>query len=104
MAGLCVPLPTLRRRPYGRPAHGSGPRWLATPSSYRTCTDYSLPVSRRTAKDSGHYPVACLKQSLELISVTAAFGSGLLLYYGALGVPIPRHVRVPWHAASAPMR
>ena len=23
-----------------------------TPSSYRTCTDYSLPVSRRTAKDS----------------------------------------------------
>ena len=22
-----------------------------TPSSYRTCTDYSLPVSRRTAKD-----------------------------------------------------
>ena len=29
--------------------------WLATPSSYRTCTDYSLPVSRRTAKDSGHY-------------------------------------------------
>jgi len=26
-----------------------------TPSSYRTCTDYSLPVSRRTAKDSGHY-------------------------------------------------
>src|SRR5215468_7819595 len=29
-------------------AHGSGPMWLATPSSYRTCTDYSLPVSRRT--------------------------------------------------------
>ena len=24
-------------------------------SSYRTCTDYSLPVSRRTAKKSGHY-------------------------------------------------
>jgi hypothetical protein len=30
---------------------------LITPSSYRTCTDYSLPVSRRTAKDSGHYRV-----------------------------------------------
>lgn len=30
------------------PAHGSGPMWIATPSSYRTCTDYSLPVSRRT--------------------------------------------------------
>src|SRR5262245_41957140 len=29
---------------------------IATPSSYRTCTDCSLPVSRRTAKDSGHYP------------------------------------------------
>src|SRR5215813_11858763 len=36
-------------------AHGSGSMWIATPSSYRTCTDYSLPVSRRTAKDSGHY-------------------------------------------------
>ena len=35
--------------------HGSGPMWIATPSSRRTCTDYSLPVSRRTAKDSGHY-------------------------------------------------
>jgi NitT/TauT family transport system substrate-binding protein len=23
--------------------------WFATPSSRRTCTDYSLPVSRRTA-------------------------------------------------------
>jgi hypothetical protein len=37
-------------------SHGSGPTWIATPSSYRTCTDFSLPVSRRTAKDSGHYP------------------------------------------------
>jgi hypothetical protein len=37
------PLP-LRTAP-----HGSGPTWIATPSSYRTCTDYSLPVSRRTA-------------------------------------------------------
>ena len=39
-------------------AHGSRPMWLATPSSYRTCTDYSLPVSRRTAKDSvRHQPL-----------------------------------------------
>ena len=30
------------------PAHGSGPMWVATPSSQRTCTSYSLPVSRRT--------------------------------------------------------
>ena len=37
-------------------AHGSRPMWLATPSSYRTCTDYSLPVSRRTAKVSVRYP------------------------------------------------
>ena len=36
-------------------AHGLGPMWIATPSSYRTCTDYSLPVSRRTAKDSARY-------------------------------------------------
>ena len=36
--------------------HGSRPMWIATPSSCRTCTDYSLPVSRRTAKETGHYP------------------------------------------------
>ncbi len=29
-------------------AHGSGPRWVATPSSWWTRTTYSLPVSRRT--------------------------------------------------------
>src|SRR6516225_9175741 len=35
-----------------RPAmHGSGPMWIAIPSSYRTFTDYSLPASRRTAID-----------------------------------------------------
>src|SRR3954462_11636693 len=55
MAGLCVPLPTLRRRPYGRLRTARGRCGLATPSSYRTCTDCSLPVSRRTAKDCGHY-------------------------------------------------
>jgi hypothetical protein len=38
-------------------AHGSGPMRFATLSSYRTCTDYSLPVSRRTAKNSGQYPL-----------------------------------------------
>src|SRR5450759_5822625 len=30
------------------PAHGSGPMWFATPSSWWTRTTYSLPVSRRT--------------------------------------------------------
>src|SRR6516165_11184096 len=42
--------------PSRTPTHGSGSMWIATPSSYRTYTDYSLPVSRRTAKNSGHYP------------------------------------------------
>jgi hypothetical protein len=32
-------------------------------------------------------PVFSLKQVLELVSVTAAFASGMLLYYGSLGVP-----------------
>ena len=41
-------------------AHGSGTMWIAIPSSCRTCTNYSLPVSRRTAKDSGHYPGDCV--------------------------------------------
>src|SRR5215472_14180222 len=31
---------------------------IATPSSYRTCTDCSLPVSRRTAKDSVRHHLA----------------------------------------------
>ncbi len=43
-------------------AHGSGPMWIATPSSRRTCTDYSLPVSRRTAKDSVRYHRRSLSQ------------------------------------------
>src|SRR6516162_508833 len=34
--------------PSRTPAHGSGPMWIATPSSRRTSTSYSLPVSRRT--------------------------------------------------------
>src|SRR4029077_1287501 len=34
--------------PSRAPAHGSGPMWIATPSSWWTCTTYSLPVSRRT--------------------------------------------------------
>jgi hypothetical protein len=54
-------LPHSQRRRHPPPsratAHGSRPMWLATPSSYRTCTDYSSPVSRRTAKDSVRHPV-----------------------------------------------
>src|SRR4051794_7307272 len=35
--------------PASRPdTHDSGPVWVATPSLQRTCTVYSLPVSRRT--------------------------------------------------------
>ena len=44
-------------------AHGSRPMWLATPSSYRTCTDYSLPISRRTAKDSVRYQLKSIERS-----------------------------------------
>lgn len=33
--------------------HGSGPMWVATPSSQWTCTTYSLPVSRRTNYPGG---------------------------------------------------
>ncbi len=31
--------------------HGSGPMWIASPSSQWTCTTYSLPVSRRTRNE-----------------------------------------------------
>src|SRR6266487_99010 len=31
---------------------GSGPMWIATPSSQWTCTTYSLPVSRRTRNEA----------------------------------------------------
>ena len=48
MAGLCVPLPTLRPGPRGPVTHGSGPMRIAAPSSQRTFTAYSSPVSRRT--------------------------------------------------------
>jgi len=34
--------------------HGSGPVWVATPSLQRTCTSYSLPVSRRTVQKPAH--------------------------------------------------
>ena len=52
-------------------AHGSRPMWLATPSSYRTCTDYSLPVSRRTAKDSGHYRSSASSQARKLLMASS---------------------------------
>jgi hypothetical protein len=48
MAGLCVPLPTLRPEPRGSMTHGSGPMRIANPSSQRTFTTYSSQVSRRT--------------------------------------------------------
>src|SRR3954470_12490623 len=35
-------------RPSRADTHGSGPMWVATPSSRRTCTSYLPPVSRRT--------------------------------------------------------
>src|SRR3954467_2307492 len=43
--------------------HGSGPTWIATPSSYRTLTDYSWPVSRRTTKSRWSEPVSPVAQA-----------------------------------------
>src|SRR4051812_28681244 len=43
--------------------HGSGPTWIATPSSYRTLTDYSWPVSRSTTKSRGSEPVSPVPQA-----------------------------------------
>src|SRR5262249_17724378 len=41
-----------------------------TPSSYRTCTDYSLPVSRRTAKHSVRHR-SCIPSTLRRWSASA---------------------------------
>src|ERR1700724_238172 len=40
--------------------HGSGPMWFATPSSWRACTTYSSPVSRRTGDEAIQEPRASL--------------------------------------------
>src|SRR5262245_21161604 len=50
MAGLSVPPTDASPAPLRATAHGAEPMWLATPSSYRICTDYSLPVSRAQRK------------------------------------------------------
>src|SRR5215831_4240633 len=46
---------------------------IATPSSYRTCTDCSLPVSRRTAKHSVRHrcPITTLARSSKAITIRA---------------------------------
>jgi hypothetical protein len=58
--------------------------WSDTPSSYRTRTDYLLPVSRRTAKNSGHfhsphlrrnYCRCCRKPSRELSTANRSASS-----------------------------
>src|SRR3954464_11022771 len=43
--------------------HGSGPTWIATPSSYRTLTDYSSPASRPTTKPHLSEPVSPVPQA-----------------------------------------
>jgi len=48
----------------GIPHEDHRPMRLATPSSSRTFTDYSLPVSRRTAKKSGHYRLPLLAKEM----------------------------------------
>jgi hypothetical protein len=42
--GLHVPLSTLRRSGLPLPTHDSGPLWVATPSTSRTCIDNTAPV------------------------------------------------------------
>jgi hypothetical protein len=44
----------LRLSPLRTAAHGSGSMRIATPSSCRTCTDYSLPVTPAHCEKSGH--------------------------------------------------
>src|SRR3954465_5189999 len=43
--------------------HGSGPTWIATPSSYRTLTDYAWPGSRRTTKSRWSQPMSPVSQA-----------------------------------------
>jgi hypothetical protein len=43
--GLHVPLSTLRRSGLPPPTHDSGPLWIATPSTSRTCIDNTAPIS-----------------------------------------------------------
>src|SRR5271163_613462 len=52
------------------PAHGSGPMWVATPSSQWTFTTYSLPVSRRTHSSCGPHTRAV---TLYVTSYTEGF-------------------------------
>ena len=40
-----APLPTLRRRPHGRPRTARGETWMVSPSFQRTFTAYLVPVS-----------------------------------------------------------
>src|SRR6478736_3945879 len=56
------------------PTHGSGPVWLARPSLQRTCTSYSLPVSRRTTveRDEGGAPRLELAQRRQQVGRAAA--------------------------------
>ena len=49
------PLADASLSPSRMTAHGSGPMRFATPSSYRTCTDYSLPVSGALRKTLDNY-------------------------------------------------
>src|SRR3954462_2329495 len=71
--------------------HGSGPTWIATPS-YRTLTDYSWPVSRRTTK------------SLRGDSVgSGGFEAGLIQggERGRFAMPVPLRTDFDAHALRA---
>src|SRR5208337_700332 len=89
------------------PAHGSGPMWVATPSSQWTFTTYSLPVSRRT-----HFPfvpaaLAFYGAGIGLESIArgtlplAMFGPhGYATVMGRLGMPsLLAQAAAPWIGA-----
>ena len=60
--------------------HGSGPMWIATPSSQRTSTVYSLPVSRRTPTENKAEKVQFRYRSLQRFTIRQPFSARSALF------------------------
>src|SRR6267143_3099968 len=54
--------------------HGSGPMWIATPSSQWTCTTYSLPVSTGAPEFKARVAMAALSGEKTLAELSVEFG------------------------------
>ena len=87
------------------PAHGSGPMWVATPSSQWTFTTYSLPVgpvahslALRPAHSRRHLYVTSYTEGFShfVTSMTAPVASG---WSGWPGGACTRWKAPPWHGA-----